>query len=233
MLRCTTIFACTLLATSLPACTPQKDPLQNTAEQASSSAAQQAHEDQKTYQDQYKAARELSYRCEYDDTKCLAPANKLNDAANTKLIAAITAGDKTAADYMASEKIPAAAWRATSKMIIDRADSLLGTSDTNATVWLSLAGYLTTLGEFVPRNYDRATLYYGAAWLAGDASAAANAANVYNAEHDLVNAYLWALRCTSGCSGLRVETLALETSLDTPTIRLVQAKAADRSTMGL
>ncbi|KWN06363.1 hypothetical protein WT83_27145 [Burkholderia territorii] len=233
MFRLATVFACTLLATSLPACTPQNDSLHKSPEQASSSAAQQAHEEQQAYQDQYKAARALSDRCAYYDAKCLAPANKLNDAANAKLIAAITAGDPTAADYMATEKVPDAAWRATSKTIINRADSLLGTSDTHATIWLTLAGYLTTLGEFVPRNYDRATLYYGAAWLAGDASAAASAANVYNAEHDLVNAYLWALRCTSGCTGLRVETSALESSLDTPTIRLVQAKAADRSTMGL
>lgn len=230
MFRMTYLTLGILLATITAACSPQKEPLEQTRDHASATADQGGAADQ-SYKDIYEELRNSG--CYAASIECSQSANERRATANSKLVAALSAHDQQAAEYISDEKVPNAVWGASSKAIIEQADSMLTDTSKNATVWLNLAGYLTEEGDYVPRNYERATLYYGASWLSGSANAAARAANVYNAEHDIVNAYLWALRCTTDCSGLRVDIASLEGSLDTPTIRLVQSKAADRSVMGL
>ncbi|ACD21654.1 hypothetical protein [Paraburkholderia phytofirmans] len=237
MFRPITLSAGIALAATLAACSPQTGTQQTSGQQGA--AAQPAsvvasadNSEFHQYQITYAAAERQGYGCDADDG-CAARADEMVAEARRHLIAAVNQGDHRAADFIATNAVSATVWHETSAGIIKRADSMLGSHDGSAAVWMMLAGYLTAHGDYVPRNYDRATLYYASAWLAGENDASARAANIYYASNDLVNAYLWSLRCTDGCSGLDMSRTDLESSLDSPTIKLVQSKASDRSVLGL
>lgn len=225
------------LAAALAACSPQTDTQQasgqqGAAAQPASVVASADNSEFHQYQITYAAAQRQGYGCDADDG-CAARADEMVAEARRHLIAAVNQGDQRAAEFIATNTVSAAVWQATSAGIIKRADSMLGSHDAGTAVWMMLAGYLAAHGDYVPRNYDRATLYYASAWLAGDNYAPARAANVYYSLNDLVNAYLWSLRCTDGCAGLDMSRTDLESALDSPTIKLVQSKASDRSVLGL
>ena len=237
MFRPITLTAGIALVATLAACTPQSDARhgggqQDAAVSPASTTTPADNSEFGKYQTIYADVEKQEYGCE-DDDPCHARTEALIGQASSHLIAAVNEGDHRAAEFVWTNKVSESVWQATSAGIIKRADSMLGSHDASVAVWLMLAGYLTKSGDYVPRNYDRSTLYYASAWVAGAPDAAARIANVYYASNDLVNAYLWSLRCAEGCSGLDMFRRDLESALDGPTIKLVQSKVTDRSVVGL
>ena len=171
--------------------------------------------------------------------KCQDLISGLNSASFSHLSQAVLDGD-TAAAMALTEVMPGEPESLQPRNIISevassvikRADSLFGQKSDQARAFLRLAGNITRDGVGVPVNYDRATTYYAAAWVAGDTVAAGLASNVYDHMHDLVNEYLWALRCAGACTGI-VAPQELEQNLDGLTMKLVQSKATDPNVLGL
>jgi hypothetical protein len=160
---------------------------------------------------------------------------ELVDVARKHLINAVAAGDVDAGRRLLDESEPVSrlVWEGTAPGVVALADKLIGQKTMQARVYLRLAGNLVSAGIYLPRNYDRATLYYAGSWAAREGASAALTASTYYAAHDLVNAYLWTLRCKEECGRLPASTNALEDSLDAPTMKLIQSKANDPTVMGL
>lgn len=102
---------------------------------------------------------------------------------------------------------------------------------------LRVAGQIVRDGKYVIRNSDKAAELFARAWLAGDQTAAANNAQLYESLHDLNNAYLWALRCKGECrpdDGYRpVNTESLRSRLSTTAIRQAEQAALDPTVLAL
>ncbi|MCM3583715.1 hypothetical protein M3795_24920 [Ralstonia pickettii] len=160
---------------------------------------------------------------------------ELVDVARKHLINAVAAGDVDGGRRLLDDGDPVShlVWEATAPGVVALADKLIGQKTPQARVYLRLAGNLVSEGQYVPRNYDRATLYYAGSWAAGEGASAALMASTYYAAHDLVNTYLWTLRCTEGCGRLPASMKELEDSLDAPTMKLIQSKVSDPTVMGL
>lgn len=160
----------------------------------------------------------------------------LLNSAHSHLVLAVKDGDLNGAKrFLSDDQLPDAVWDSAGPSIVALADRFLGTKSPQARAYLRLAGEVVAAGNGVPKNYDRATLYYGTAWAIGDATSAALAANTYYALHDYVNSYLWSIRCIGDCDGnkLRVSVSDLEGSLDGQTLKTVQNKAPDSSVLAL
>lgn len=102
---------------------------------------------------------------------------------------------------------------------------------------LRVAGQIVRDGKYVIRSSDQAAELFARAWLAGDTTAAANNAQLYESLHDLNNAYLWALRCKDACrpdDGFRpVNPESLRIRLSTAAIRQAEQAALDPTVLAL
>lgn len=102
---------------------------------------------------------------------------------------------------------------------------------------LRVAGQIVRDGKYVIRSSDKAAELFARAWLAGDPTAAANKAQLYDSLHDLNNAYLWALRCRAEChpdDGYRpVNAESLRSRLSTAAIRQAEQAALDPTVLSL
>lgn len=102
---------------------------------------------------------------------------------------------------------------------------------------LRVAGQIVRDGKYVIRSSDKAAELFARAWRAGDPTAAANNAQLYDSLHDLNNAYLWALRCRAEChpdDGYRpVNAESLRSRLSTAAIRQAEQAALDPTVLSL
>lgn len=104
---------------------------------------------------------------------------------------------------------------------------------------LRVAGQIVRDGKYVIRDTNKATDYFARAWRAGDRTAAANNASLYQSVHDLNNAYLWALRCMDNCRPDPEDRLSyvdadwLRSQLSTEAIRQAERAALDPSVRAL
>lgn len=185
------------------------------------------------YNHQISACRESVFQ----NGNCIAQSDPVLNTALNHLVNAIRLGDVRAArELQTNSNVTDKVWDACAEQIVKIADASLGQKGDRARIFLRLAGDLERDGRSVPRNYDKATLYFAGSWLAGESASAGLAANTYFSAHDLVNTYLWALRCDSDCRNadtLSVSVSDLESELDGPSMKLVQSKVTDRSVMGL
>lgn len=173
----------------------------------------------------------------FQNGNCVAQSDPVLNTALNHLVNAVRLGDVRAArELQTNSNVTDKVWDACAEQIVKIADASLGQKSDRARIFLRLAGDIERDGRSVPRNYDKATLYFAGSWLAGESASAGLAANTYFSSHDLVNTYLWALRCDSDCrtaDTLSVSVSDLESELDGPSMKLVQSKVTDRSVMGL
>lgn len=173
----------------------------------------------------------------FQNGSCVAQSDPVLNTALNHLVNAVRLGDVRAArELQTNSNVTDKVWDACAEQIVKIADASLGQKSDRARIFLQLAGDIERDGRSVPRNYDKATLYFAGSWVAGESASAGLAANTYFSSHDLVNTYLWALRCDSDCrkaDTLSVSVSDLESELDGPSMKLVQSKVTDRSVMGL
>lgn len=95
------------------------------------------------------------------------------------------------------------------------------------------AGKVLVEGRHVVRDDLRAIKLFAKAWRAGLERAAGNASEVFYERGELLNAYLWGLRCINECNLSRGNLSQFSEGLDSDTVLAAQRAARDREIVSL
>lgn len=164
------------------------------------------------------------------------PARKQVAETRARLLGqAIDAGNKRALVFLyanATEREYPALWSSSIPRLMAIAEK--GVARPEDAMIFALAGDRIAEGKHTIRDTGKAVAYFAQAWAAGAPQAANSAAMLFLSINDRRNAYLWSLRCTTGCQRSdrypeSVQLDDLERRLSPAAIRQAQNLATDPS----